>query len=155
NRKRLAHVLGVRDERARSMSEWPSGWVYGPALDPDHPKRGTIHPVIWRAFRDVTGEGLMIDASRESRLSPVIIVVPDADRTREQLAGLTPGVAAESQVARRLADSGFRVIIPALIDRTIEPRNGRARITNREFVYRSAFELGRHIIGYEVQKVLA
>jgi dienelactone hydrolase len=47
------------------------------------------------------------------------------------------------------------VLIPSLIDRTIAPRNGRARLTNREFVYRSAFELGRHLIGYEVQKVLA
>ena len=34
-------------------------------------------------------------------------------------------------------------------------RRGRAKLTNREFIYRSAFELGRHIIGYEVQKVLA
>jgi cephalosporin-C deacetylase-like acetyl esterase len=47
------------------------------------------------------------------------------------------------------------VFIPTLIDRTVAPRNGRARLTNREFVYRSAFELGRHVIGYEVQKVLA
>ena len=62
---------------------------------------------------------------------------------------------AESQVARRLAESGCRVIVPTLIDRTVEPRNGRAKLTNREFLYRSAFELGRHIIGYEVQKVLA
>ena len=45
--------------------------------------------------------------------------------------------------------------MPALINRTVAPRNGRARLTNREFVYRSAFELGRHVIGYEVQKVLA
>ncbi len=52
-------------------------------------------------------------------------------------------------------ESGFRVFVPALIDRTVAPRNGRARLTNREFIYRSAFELGRHLIGYEVQKVLA
>jgi cephalosporin-C deacetylase-like acetyl esterase len=32
---------------------------------------------------------------------------------------------------------------------------GRANLTNREFVYRPAFELGRHIMGYELQKVLA
>ena len=37
----------------------------------------------------------------------------------------------------------------------MRPRNGRAKLTNREFLYRSAFELGRHLIGYEVQKVLA
>jgi cephalosporin-C deacetylase-like acetyl esterase len=47
------------------------------------------------------------------------------------------------------------VIIPTLIDRTYEARNGRAKMTNREFIYRSAFELGRHIIGYELQKILA
>ena len=58
-------------------------------------------------------------------------------------------------MARRLAESHCRVFVPALIDRTVAPRNGRARLTNREFVYRSAFELGRHLIGYEVQKVLA
>ena len=30
-----------------------------------------------------------------------------------------------------------------------------SNLTNREWLYRSAFELGRHLIGYEVQKVLA
>ena len=37
----------------------------------------------------------------------------------------------------------------------IDRKNRHNKITNREFLYRSAFELGRHIIGYEVQKVLA
>jgi cephalosporin-C deacetylase-like acetyl esterase len=35
------------------------------------------------------------------------------------------------------------------------PHKGKARMTAREFLYRPAYELGRHIIGYEVQKVLA
>ena len=35
------------------------------------------------------------------------------------------------------------------------PHNGRAHLTAREFLYRPAFELGRHLIGYEVQKILA
>ena len=82
------------------------------------------------------------------------IVIPDAGQTPEQLAGLAEGVPPESQVARRLAESGYRVIVPALIDRTVAARNGRAKLTNREFIYRSAFELGRHLIGYEVQKIL-
>src|SRR5262249_46208622 len=36
--------------------------------------------------------------------------------------------------------------------------NPEVRFTNqphREFIYRQAFQMGRHIIGYEVQKVLA
>ncbi|MGO9919235.1 MAG: dienelactone hydrolase family protein, partial [Isosphaeraceae bacterium] len=157
NRKRLAHILGVRDERVRSSRMWSPVWV--PRHDAMFESRPSsqfmIEPVIWSAFGDVTGDGLDIGPGHRHRVLANIIVIPDADQTPEQLAGLTPGVAPESQAARRLAESGYRVIVPALIDRTIEPRNGRAKLTNREFIYRSAFELGRHIIGYEVQKVLA
>src|SRR6185436_10968771 len=51
-------------------------------------------------------------------------------------------------------------LVPALISREMSKRSppgtpGRANLTNREFVYRPAFELGRHVIGYELQKVLA
>ena len=42
-----------------------------------------------------------------------------------------------------------------LIDRTYAARNGRAKMTSREYLYRPAFEMGRHLIGYEMQKVLA
>jgi dienelactone hydrolase len=113
--------------------------------------------VSWPAFGDVTGEGLRLIPTGASRprFFIDIIVIPDAGQTPEQLAGLVPGVPPESQVARRLAESGYDVFVPALIDRTAAARNGRAKLTSREFVYRSAFELGRHLIGYEVQKVLA
>src|SRR5262249_36353004 len=84
-----------------------------------------------------------------------VVAIPDADQTPEQIAGLMEGVPAESQFARRLAESGCRVIVPTLISRKMEKRNGRANLTNREYLYRSAFELGRHLIGYELQKVLA
>src|ERR1044072_3340321 len=52
------------------------------------------------------------------------------------------------------------MIIPVLISRA-DTYSGNARLgrfTNqphREWIYRQAFEMGRHIIGYEVQKVLA
>src|SRR5207302_1436381 len=86
--------------------------------------------------------------------------LPDADWTPEMLAGLTKGVDPAAQFARRLVENHCQVLVPTLIDRrdtwSGNPRVGR--MTNqphREFVYRMAFELGRHIIGYEVQKVLA
>jgi dienelactone hydrolase len=52
------------------------------------------------------------------------------------------------------------VLVPTLISREMAKRAppgqpGRASLTNREYLYRPAFELGRHLIGYEVQKVLA
>jgi dienelactone hydrolase len=88
-----------------------------------------------------------------------VIALPDADQTPEQICGLAEGLPADAQFARRLAENGCRVIVPALVSREMGPRSvtgsGRANLTNREYVYRSAFELGRHVIGYEVQKVLA
>jgi dienelactone hydrolase len=135
NRKRLAHILGVRDQRV------PAGADISLRFDFFPPSPAA--PIQWPAFGDVTGEGLGVN--RTSTPEATIIVIPDADETPEQLLGL----------ARRLAESDCAVIVPALIDRTVTARNGRAKLTNREFIYRSAFELGRHIIGYEVQKVLA
>jgi cephalosporin-C deacetylase-like acetyl esterase len=50
--------------------------------------------------------------------------------------------------------------VPVLIDRKMKKRyapdsTSGSNLTSREFLYRSAFELGGHLIGYEVQKVLA
>jgi dienelactone hydrolase len=147
NRRRLAHILGVRDPRVPVPAASTND--RGP---PDQPYKA----VTWPAFADVTGTGLVAFGAPDSRHNTYVIVIPDADQTPEQILGLVPGVSPESLVALRLVASGCdRVIIPALIDRTVAPRGGRAKLTNREFVYRPAFELGRHIIGYEVQKVLA
>jgi dienelactone hydrolase len=156
NRKRLAHILGVRDARAASgKSRYQRGPVRGDASQGAMPELDyRINSASWSAFDDVTGEGLDLEPKNRRTGLPVTIVIPDAGQTPEQLAGLASGVPPESQVARRLVENGYHVIVPSLIDRTVAPRNGRARLTNREFLYRSAFELGRHLIGYEVQKVL-
>ena len=50
------------------------------------------------------------------------------------------------------------MLVPTLVSRQrgqFEWSGRRPDLTNREFLYRSAFELGRHLIGYELQKVLA
>ena len=65
-----------------------------------------------------------------------------------------------SQFARRLAENGCQV---DRAGRSIDRTTGRAiaqlkRFTNqphREWIYRQAYQMGRHVIGYEVQKVLA
>lgn len=159
NRKRLAHILGVRDARVPSGKSKFTKEPVDFGLAAPAPKVGQegywTSAVSWSSFGDVTGEGLELEPNTGSaRFHYVTIVIPDAGQTPEQLAGLVDGVPPESHVARRLAESGYRVIVPALIDRTVAARNGRARLTSREFLYRPAFELGRHLIGYEVQKVL-
>jgi dienelactone hydrolase len=156
NRKRLAHILGVRDQRvpatfprAIHTEQWTEPL---PTMNGGDDTCG-VYSVRWPAFGDVNCEGLQFWPGGEYVAH--VIVIPDADQMPEQLAGLLPGLAAQSQVALRLAQSNCHVIVPSLIDRAVEARNGRAKLTNREYLYRPAFELGRHIIGYEVQKVLA
>ncbi len=83
-----------------------------------------------------------------------VIIIPDCDQSPEQLAGLVPGLDEEQQVARRLAEQGFIVCMPSLVSRSREKRRN-ADLTHREYLYRSAFVLGKHLIGYEVQQVLA
>ena len=163
NRQRFLKIIGAVDPRE------PVEMVRVEALTPQPPlppgERGggragsgyTVQAVRWTVLKGVEGEGLLLLPDGE----PVadVVALPDCDTTPERLAGLTPGVPAEAQFARRLAEQGCRVLVPVLIDRK-DTYSGTAgvKLTNhphREFIYRAAYEMGRHIIGYEVQKVLA
>jgi len=153
NRARLAPILGVRD--ARKPFVGPE--LVGNTLQPALVGRGTSYDVFavrWPAFGDVHGEGLLCVPTGRKAVADVI-AIPDCEQTPEQLLGLMEGVAEQSQVARKLAESGCRVIVPMLINRGMGPHKGRANLTAREFLYRPAFELGRQLVGYEVQKILA
>ena len=70
-----------------------------------------------------------------------------------------PALPPEQQFARRLVELGCQVVVPVLIDREHTwSGNPAIRMTDqphREYVYRMACEMGRHVIGYEVQKLLA
>jgi len=155
NREHLRKVIGAVDPRPAPVME-----LVATTTTPSLVARGegySVHAVRWPALEGVDGEGLLLRPTRP----PVALVValPDADWTPEMLVGLAPGVPAGAQFARRLAENGCEVLVPALIDRTDTWAGHPAvRFTNqphREFVYRMAFEMGRHTIGYEVQKVLA
>lgn len=157
NRQRLAHILGVRDPRVPFEGlEIVATTQVPPTVGQGEGYK--VFAVRWPAFGDVTGEGLLLMPEGRRPVADVV-AIPDADVLPEQLAGLVEGVPPESQYARRLAESGCRVLVPLIVSREMKPRNvdgrGGAVLTNREFLYRSAFELGRHLVGYEVQKVLA
>ncbi len=116
-----------------------------------------VYRVRWPVFEGVHGEGLLLQP--DGRPAARIVAIPDADWSPEMLAGLSPGVPRAAQFARRLAEAGCEVVVPVLVDRhdTWSGIPG-IRMTNqphREFIYRMSFEVGRHIIGYEVQRVLA
>ncbi len=99
------------------------------------------------------GEGLLLEP--KAAFTASVVVVPDADQHPEQLVGLIDGVPIKYQFPRHPAASGVRVIIPTLIDRRDVTSDGRIKQSNREWIYRQAFHMGRHIIGYEVDKIEA
>ncbi|MGC1274340.1 MAG: dienelactone hydrolase family protein [Planctomycetaceae bacterium] len=150
-RKRLAKILGVRDPRVHveveliTTTEHDSLIARGDGYD--------VHAVRWTVLDGMTAEGLLLLPHDEPKAD--VVALPDADQTPEMIAGLAPGVPFESQFARVLAENGCRVLIPTLISRHREPRNGRAILTHREYLYRPSFVLGRHLIGFELQKVFA
>lgn len=153
NRQHLAQILGVVDKRIPFKALEHVATTRDAAVIAETPQF-TVFAVRWPVLDGVTGEGLLLEP--KSALRAQIIALPDADQTPEQLAGVAPGKAAW---ARSLAAAGCRVVIPTLIDRRDEwSGNPRIRFTNqphREWIYRQSFMLGRTVIGYEVQKVLA
>jgi dienelactone hydrolase len=158
HRKKLAHILGVRDKRQEFESPELIATTSQSALLAKG-KNFEIFAVRWPVVRDILAEGLLLVPTGVPKVADVI-AIPSAEQTPEQLCGLIDGIAVESQYPRILAQSGCRVLIPTTISRRMQKRSfgGGDRgpnLTDREFVYRPAFEMGRHILGYEVQQVLA
>jgi dienelactone hydrolase len=157
NRSRLERLLGVVDQRISPVSMDFVGEGSKSAIVAET-KSYRVYSVRWNVLPGIDGEGLLVEPVQKSQAS--VIAIPDADQTPEMILGLAPGIPAEAQFARHLAENHCRVVIPVLIDRK-ETWSGNAllgrktNISHREFVWRMAYEMGRHIIGYEVQKVLA
>lgn len=117
----------------------------------------TVYAVRWQVLDGVHGEGLLLVPKTPPKAR--VVALPDADWTPEQYAGLAKGLGEHEPTPAKLAAAGIEVLIPTLVSRDDTfSGNPAVAFTNqphREFIYRQAFELGRHIIGYEVEKVLA
>ncbi|MFO0455139.1 MAG: dienelactone hydrolase family protein, partial [Planctomycetota bacterium] len=153
NRQRLRQMLGARDGLADKPVPRFESTVQRSSLV----GRGSnyeVHEVSWGAFSDVTGAGLLLVPTqplKAGEVRPDVIAIPDCEVQPEQLVGMIEGVPASAQYARLLAERGCRVLVPLLINRA-ERMQG---LSNREWLYRPAFELGRGLVAYEVEKVLA
>jgi dienelactone hydrolase len=156
NRERLRRMIGVVEARVPVPALELIATTAAPALVAET-DAFRVFAVRWPVLEGVTGEGLFLQPKAKPKAC--VIALPDADQTPEQLAGLASGLPAEEQIARRLAAAGCQVVVPSLIDRGCElsgqPDVWMTNQPHREWLYRPAFELGRHIIGYEVQKILA
>jgi hypothetical protein len=155
DRDRLRTITGVVDSRLPVHMERFGVEDDSPVVAETQTYR--ICQVHGPVLAEVYGEGLLLEPLEK----PIacVIALPDADQTAEQICGLAPGIAAENQFARRLAENGFVVVVPTMIDRTARwSGHPEIRMTDqphREWIYRQAYHMGRHVIGYEVQKVLS
>jgi dienelactone hydrolase len=158
NRQRLRRILGVLEEDKRKpcsglelVTTTNRGSQVAEAQSYD------VHVVRWPVLEGVNGEGIYIKQRGEPKAR--IILLPDAGQTPEEVAGFIKGQEALGQCAHELALAGCDVVIPALINREAEFSGNdaigiKAELPHREYIYRQAFEMGRHLIGYELQKVL-
>jgi len=156
-RDRLREIVGAVDPRVEPPGDDPAAALeaYGPAAAADAPV--AVTRARYDVLEGVTADGLWLEPREPPRA--VVIALGDADWTPEAFAGLVPGVPSAAQLPRRLAALGAAVFVPTLIDRDCRlSGNPAVRFTNqphREFLQRMAFQLGRHPLGFEVQKVLA
>jgi dienelactone hydrolase len=156
NREKLRKIIGAVDPRVHFADLELVGTLSSPALVSSRDGY-KAYAVRWPVLDGVTGEGILLQPDRP----PIarIVALPDADTSPEMLAGLTPGLEPEAQFGHRLAANGCMVLIPVLLDRKDDwsgiPGIRYTNQPHREWIYRMAYEVGRHIIGYEVQKVLA
>ena len=159
NRERLKKQIGCLDERLPiEVLNYVATTKDATQIAAD--ENYTVSRVRWQVFEEVEGEGLLLEPMHNIPVIAQVVALPDADWTPEMIAGVTDDLPVSAQFARRLAKAGCRVVVPLLINRadTYSGNSTLGAMTNqphREFIYRMAYQLGRHIIGYEVQKVLS
>ena len=159
NRSRFREIIGATDLRVTDDPRRLSFELLATLNQSSIVARSqsvTVHEVRWQVLEGVLAEGLLF---KPDRIRAAVVAVPDADWTPEVFSGIADSNLDHVPFVRRLATSGCLVAIPTLISRSDEfsghPDVGFTNLPHREFLYRQAFEMGRHPIGIEVQKVLA
>jgi len=144
-REKLKAALGMVDERTPVKALELVGDTTAPALLAET-NQCRVFRVRWPVFAGVHGEGIYIQPKGQPQTR--LVLLPDADEVPERL------------VDARWIAAGCEVVIPALVSRgtqfsTTDGLGIRTNVPHREWIHRQSFLLGRHLIGYEVQKALA
>jgi len=130
-RERLAYLLGATEPLRRQPMERLGG-----------------NRVRWQVLDSLVGEGLLLEPKGKPRV--FVVAIPDAGESAEVFAKGAPAA---------LVAAGATVLIPQIMDRldtfSAMPGGRKTNMPHREFLWRQLYPLGRHIIGVEVQKVLA
>ncbi|MFK7821967.1 MAG: hypothetical protein AB8G99_24935, partial [Planctomycetaceae bacterium] len=142
-RVELCQMIGVRGELVPFQSPSVIVTVDGLADLNEPGARVSRQQIRWPVVDSLWGEGVLLTPVEGHSANAVLI--PDADQTPEIFASK----------AAALVAAGCRVLVLRTVSRTSSKRNGRANLTNREYLHRPAFVLGRTLIGYETHMALA
>ncbi len=153
---RLKWLLGVRETRTpfespRLLAELQRSAEWGQVVVGKDRATHRILAIEWPVAGSLAWEGLLIEPVKPGAAVATHILVPDAGMEPEDFLFNKNGT---ESPALALAGKNSRVLIPAVISREVHTRR-RAELTDREYIYRTAFEMGRTPVGYEIQAVLA
>jgi len=149
-RSEFVEILGLhRDQRVEN----PAFEFYTRGDFESNPEsKVRLRRVRWPVLEGVSGEGWLLEPEIEDPVShPLVIAIPDADQHPEELLGWGEQGSNFDSYPLRMAESGCRVLIPALVSR----EEMEFRMTRREWLHRPAFVLGRTLSSYEVHMILA
>ena len=145
SREKLRAILGVVDARVPFRTLELVGTLDQSAAIGETPAF-KVMAIRWPVLDGLTGDGLLFQPKGEVKGRAVVF--PDAGEDPESVA-----------LSQQLAAAGLEVISPVLIGTGNQwsgnPKIRMTRQPHREYIYRMATMMGRHIIGYEVQKALA
>ncbi len=142
-RKELFILLGMTDPIVAGRLSYTGGVTSQTSQD------FSISEVTWPVLDDMTGAGLLLVPSGPAgKITGDIIALPDAGQVAEDLVASDKPA---GNYARQLVRSGYRVLIPTLVNRT----PNQWTLGNRDWAHRPSFELGRTLTGYELQKIIA
>ena len=167
--RRLLSKLGVVPWKERALSVWPGRAVVDVTLYENlngcrvrylkipvlpHPRNPLPFPEHL-SDHDAAIHAEALYLSPVNGREPRRIVYIPGEFGLEDFLGRSSADLSDLGLPYYLAAHDYHVIIPVLTSREVEKRGGRVELSDREYVYRSSFELGRHPIGYDLERVLA
>jgi dienelactone hydrolase len=158
-RQRLRHLIGLGDKRVEPIAFEKFGTGAQPGLVVET-QDFRIWQVRWSVLPLYSAEGLLVEPIHV-KSNKSWIALPDADETPEQVLGIGTAAPTHHQHLFQMARAGVTVLVPASINRQeyiVAKGNEPAKPigqSHREWLHRQAFHMGRHVLGYEVQAVLA
>lgn len=164
-RDRLKDCLGIQSVRASNQSPNPiaaqiSELTLGNTSRAKFERFESV-AVTWPVAQGVQAYGTYLrPTSHDTNILVVVLEDRDLaiDTSPVSMNRSRKGFGPERNMAVRLANAGFHVMLPLLIDREVDHYEIGTKLVNqtrREFLYRQAFEVGRQVVGYDLQKTLS